>query len=237
VIVTFTAESVAGPGIVQLPLLGAMTCIDGMLGGRATGEQPDRPLTDVESVLVRDIVDRILGELQTAMSVALPIAFTIGSVEQNTQFARAHSGHDSVVVAQFAVKVGEVECPITLVMATAGLMSALEKANVAGPMSESDRRAKALAGAELKASLQSVPIDVAVRFGSRRIRPADVLDLGVGDVLSLRHPTSAPLSLVVDDLPVVAVVPGAQGSRLACLVVESAADPASTIDSAREATV
>ena len=60
---------------------------------------------------------------------------------------------------------------------------------------------------------------VTVAFEPIQLTSHEVLDLQVGDVLPLRHPTNQPLTLSTDGVAVGAAVPGSHGSRLACQIV------------------
>ena len=64
-----------------------------------------------------------------------------------------------------------------------------------------------------------MPVDVSVRFRSSTVDPALLSSLGVGDVLRLGHPASAPLDITVDDEAFAHATPGTQGERLAALIV------------------
>jgi flagellar motor switch protein FliM len=46
-----------------------------------------------------------------------------------------------------------------------------------------------------------------------------VVDLAVGDLLPLSHPSSQPLDVVVDGVVLARAAAGNNGSRLACMVV------------------
>ena len=63
----FSPEPFPGAGILQWPLDLSLLCIDHMLGG-AGGPQPDRTLTEIESELIRDLLDRVLSELRYALT-------------------------------------------------------------------------------------------------------------------------------------------------------------------------
>ncbi len=73
----------------------------------------------------------------------------------------------------------------------------------------------------LAAGMQTVPVDVAIRFRNTAADPIELSGLQVGDVVKLRHPAAAPLDVVAADVVFAHASPGAQGPRLAALVVAS----------------
>jgi flagellar motor switch protein FliM len=90
--------------------------------------------------------------------------------------------------------------------------------------SERERQSRAQAARTIAARLEDVPVQVAVRFDATLTGPGELADLAVGDVVTLRHPTSRPLTVSAADLVFAHAVPGAAGKRLAVLVVEPPAE-------------
>ncbi|WIB12630.1 FliM/FliN family flagellar motor C-terminal domain-containing protein [Curtobacterium sp. MCPF17_052] len=68
-----------------------------------------------------------------------------------------------------------------------------------------------------------MPVGVSLRFAPATVLPAQVLGLAVGDVLPLPHPQHRPLTISVDGEPVGTAAVGANGSRLAGVVVTTTA--------------
>jgi flagellar motor switch protein FliM len=60
---------------------------------------------------------------------------------------------------------------------------------------------------------------VAVRFRSTQLGPDALSVLKPGDVVRLNHPGSAPLDVTVEDTVFAHATAGAQGQRLAALIV------------------
>jgi flagellar motor switch protein FliM len=73
--------------------------------------------------------------------------------------------------------------------------------------------------------LALAPVEVALRFAPTRVGPDTVLDLAEGDLIPLAHLADRPLVITLDGQPVLRAAVGANGERLACVVVESNGDP------------
>ncbi len=220
-------EPLPGAGILQLPLDIAMAAIDRLLGGTGEGGQPLRALTDIESVLLRELVQRVLKELDYAFESLVRTSTSIVQLESNPQFAQVAAASDMVVVATYDVRIGANESTASLCIPYAALQPVLEQ--VSGNALFPDRKgadpeesARAVA-----ARLTGVPVDVAVRFDAVTLTSSEILDLQLGDVLPLRHPVSSPLSVVAAGRTCAAAVPGSQGRRLAFMIVPTptAEDP------------
>ena len=220
-------DPLPGAGILQLPLDIAMAAIDRLLGGTGEGGQPSRALTDIEAVLMRELVQRVLKELDYAFESLVKTSTNIVQLESNPQFAQVAAASDMVVVATYDVKIGSNESTASLCIPFAALQPVLE--SVSGNALFADRKgsdpeesARAVA-----ARLTGVPVDVAVRFDAVTLTSSEILDLQLGDVLPLRHSVSSPLSVVAAGRTCAAAVPGSKGRRLAFMIVQppTAEDP------------
>jgi flagellar motor switch protein FliM len=212
-------EPLAGAGILQLPLDIAMAAIDRLLGGTGDGTQPTRALTDIESVLMRELVQRVLRELDYAFESLAKIETSIAQLESNPQFAQITAPSDMVVVASFDVRIGSMESTATLCLPFTALQPMLEQ--VSGHFNDRKGSDAEDAARAMTAGLSGVPVDVAVRFDPVTLTSSEILSLRVGDVLPLRHPVSAPLSVCAADRVCAPAVPGSKGRRLAFMIVAS----------------
>src|SRR5690349_20971806 len=80
-IATFTIEPLAGKGMLAYPLDMAMATVDHMLGGSGRAEQPNRPMTAMESTITMHLLDKLLEELANAFSHITEIQPELNSLE------------------------------------------------------------------------------------------------------------------------------------------------------------
>jgi len=220
IVAMFSIEPLSGTAILEYSLSTAMACIDHMLGGPG-GPQPERPLTDIETPLLHSLLDRTLGELRYAFETIVAIRPQLTTIEYNPQFAQALAASDAVIVASFEMKVGTEECVASLCLPFGSIFPKLQGDQGATVLSESQRLAREIAYRNVVHGLEGAPIEVSVKFQSVRMNPKDLVGLRPGDVVPLEHPTSEPLAVTTADITFAHAVPGVQGTRLACLVVQS----------------
>ncbi len=213
-------EPLSGVGVFELSTTTAMTAIDHLLGGPGGTTQPQRALTDLERPLFNGLLERALSELRYAMEPIVRFQPRLASTEYNPQFAQAASASDMVIVASFELHQGDEESIASLCFPYASLAPYLDAASGRSVTSDRERAIRDAAAIAIRAGLAEVPVDVAVRFDALTVTPKDLVGLAIGDVLPLGHPTSRPLSVTAADIVFASAVPGAQGKRLACLVVE-----------------
>lgn len=215
-----TVEQTRQTAVVQVPVTATMVWVDYMLGGPGTGDvREGRELTEIEFTLVRGLMQAALGDLGYAFASLTPLDVTVRSVQYNPQFVQAVPASDAVLVATFLLRVGERDDMATVMFPAELLLSAVRQADGAGGRSVEDQRAHELAVADLESAVEEVPVEVAVRFSPVTVRPREMVELAVGDLLPLSHPSSQPLDVVVDGVVLARAAAGNNGSRLACMVV------------------
>jgi flagellar motor switch protein FliM len=229
VVNVLSVEPLAGAGVLEFSLNNAMISVDTMLGGSGSGAQPQRPLSDIESSLLRQLVVRVLGELRYAFESIVRIEPTVISVEYNPQFAQAGSAADVVVVASFDMKVGADESLATICLPFASLFPLLELALGHGVTTERERQVRAAAKQRIESGLQAVPVEVSIGFHPTSVTPRTLVQLAVGDVVPLQHPVVAPLVITAAGVTFGYALAGSSGHRLAGLVVDPPADASTSV--------
>jgi flagellar motor switch protein FliM len=215
-----TLEPLPGTALLELPLETALSCIDHMLGGPG-GEQPKRQLSDIETPLLRGLLERVLGELRYSFEQITAVNPRLHGLEYNPQFAQAAAPSDAMVVASFEMKLGNQESLSTVCLPLPAVIQALAREDDAVALTAVERYARQIALRNLTACMLQAPVPIVVRFGSVRMPPEKIVALEPGDVLSLRHPVNRPLTLSTAGITLAHAVPGNQGARLACLIVDS----------------
>jgi flagellar motor switch protein FliM len=215
----FSVEPIQERAVLETPLDVTMTCIDSLLGGPGSTEQPARPLTDLESAVVASLYSRLVAEFRYAFASLVTLEPAINTVEYNPQLAQIAGASDAMVVARLRLTMREREYPVSVAMSFTGLLPYLNAAESLDHSNERDRARREQSAERLAAGLQETPVDVAVRFRSTPVDPLELVGLDVGDVVRLRHPAQAPLDVTAGDVVFAHATPGSQGRRLAALVV------------------
>lgn len=215
----FSAEPLQQAGALEMPLTVVMTLVDKLLGGPGSKVQPERQLTDLETAVVSGLYERLVAEVRHAFAEIVPLAPVVKGVEYNPQLAQVAGGSDAMVVARFVLRLGEAEHPVSLCLSFSGLLPFLTAADATEQVSDRERAEREQSSRRLAAGMQTVPVDVAIRFRTTTADPMELSGLRVGDVVKLRHPAAAPLDVVAADVVFAHATPGAQATRLAALVV------------------
>lgn len=206
-------EGSAAKAVIQFPAQAALAWAAYMLGGNGSQSAPDRKFTQIEQALVRRLIDDALEDLRYSLGSLLVLPITVDSFHYNSQFAQAAATTDLMIVASFTIKVGEVTAPATVAIPADALLPQLGETN---PMSTTVNSASLV-----RQHVSQTPVDLALQLSPARVKPAVILALSVGDTIPLPHPQHRPLELAVAGQPVARAAVGANGSRLACVIVGS----------------
>ncbi|MET1042659.1 MAG: flagellar motor switch protein FliM [Microbacteriaceae bacterium] len=199
--------------VIQFPTSAALTWVGYMLGGTGAQPGPNRKFTQIEQALVRKLMEDALEDLRYSLGSLLVTPISIDTIHYNSQFAQAAATTDLMIVASFEIRVGENTTSATLAIPADALLPQLGETN---PTSTT-----ANARQLVQAQLVSVPVEVSLQLAPAKVKPGMILGLSVGDLIPLPHPQHRPLDVAVDGQALARAAVGANGSRLACVVVSS----------------
>ncbi len=195
-----------------------LAMVDHQLGGMGSENQPERPLTDLEQALLRQLITRILHELSFALeTIAKGVQVQLIALEPDIRFVQAAAATDPVVVCQMELSVGKRESILNLCLPYTMLAPALELATRKDDPDTNRLRDAALAQTQRR--LTAVDVEVSVRLEPTSMSSRDILQLKVGDVVPFPHPTASPVAVTSAAAVFARAVPGASGRNLAVLIV------------------
>jgi flagellar motor switch protein FliM len=203
----------------SLPL--ALSAIDHMLGGPG-GDQPERTLTDIETTLLKGLLEQIVGVLAYAMEPVVPLEPSVGMLEYNAQFVQVVAGNDACLVGVFELVIGAQQSDLSLCIPLAPILPKLNAQRASVDRAAAKHGAAAAEGQIVANRLAGTCVDVTVEFAPVRITPTQALDLAVGDVIPLTHRVGSPLVVKVGSMTYAHAIAGRAGNQLAALITETA---------------
>jgi flagellar motor switch protein FliM len=206
-----------GASIFQIELPLALAAVERLVGGSGSVSTPNRPLTEIEEHLMRNLVERALRELQYSFESLQEIDARILRQESNAQFAQIAAPSDMSVVITWDVRIVEQPGRISLCIPFVSLENVLESLDSQSLFADRTGDTSGFATALAEASHQ-IPIELRVTFKPVMLTSGEVVALREGDVIPLGHRLTDPLALSVGDVTCYTGLSGRQGKRLACLV-------------------
>ncbi len=213
-----TLEPWMGRALMTFDLATLLAMVDHQLGGMGSEHQPERPLTDIEQALLRQLLVRVLGELSYAFDqITHGVHPSLLTLEGDPRFVQAAAATDPVVVARMELDVGDRHSGVSLCMPFAMLSPVLELATRQDDREQAQIRT--LAAVQTQRRLTEAHVDVRVRFAPMRMSSHQIGSLEVGDVITFPHRTTAPLAVTSASTVFAHAIPGASGRKLAVLIV------------------
>ncbi len=209
-----------GAAVLQLPLPIAFAAVDRLLGGTGEALSPKRPLTEIESNIMRSLMERALRELEYAYETLVRVEAEIVQPEFNPQFAQVAAPSDMAISVTFETRIGEKRGMSSVCIPYATMQPVLESLASQQLFADRSGRDPELWANQLDSAIHNVPVELRVSFREVALESTDILGLRVGDVIPLDHPVDEPLTVYVDDIPCYHAVTGRRGKRLACLIVD-----------------
>ncbi len=176
--------------------------IDRMLGGDPKpGEAIRRALTEIETRLIRRIVDLFLDQLTLTWENIAELELTVDRMESNPQLVQIVPPNEVVILIGFEVLLGKNRGMMNLCIpfnTIEGFNSQLSRNGWVGygkgkPTDKTRSR--------ISSNIDTAPVDVVVTLARSKIRTGDLLELSVGDVITTEKEVNAPLELSIQNVP------------------------------------
>lgn len=204
--------------VIQFPASLATAWIVQMVGGRPGGTTEGRALTHIEQALVGALMKDALEHLTNAMSGLLPTGITVAGIQHSSQFTQVAGPNDPVIIGRLTVTSGAEAVAASVMLPGSVVLAAIGHRGAAS--------APPASPAIIRDQVERTPVELTLQLSPRSVRPHEVLELSVGDVLTFPHAADRPLALMVGDHPVATAAVGTSGARLACVVTATTAAPA-----------
>jgi flagellar motor switch protein FliM len=174
--------------------------IDNLFGGSGQFHTrvEGRDFTQTEQRIIQRLLAVVFEDLEKAWAPVHPVKFEYVRSEMNTQFANIATPNEVVVVTTFGIELGTAsgEFHICLPYSMIEPIRDLLCSSLQGEQMDVDKRWVRL----LSKQVQSADVELVVNFGQVSLTLQQVLNMQLGDVISLTVPR--PLVAEVDGIPV-----------------------------------
>lgn len=200
--------------ILELSLPMGMTLLDRMMGGTGQVEPKQSELTDIEIAVLRRLSTLIVDSLREPWSSVVDVQPMLVETVFAAEYVQAALPADVGSLLKLSVQAlgrrGSMSIciPHPVVEPIMDRLTTQVWAGSARRLTQEDDRARVLD------RLNEVLLPVVVELGSTEISLAELVELGVGDVIRLDQSADADLKLLVGGLPRLTARPGlASGNR------------------------
>lgn len=214
-----TVQPNGGPGVVEINLPVVFGLLDRMLGGPGGGAPMSRELTDIETVLMEDVVRRLLADMANAISSVAEISFRFERMEMRPQLAQVVAPNETVINICLDTSASSHEGYINVCLPYASIEHLLEV------MTPEDWLTTAGFGIGQASQEKMVSdeilyahVPLSVELGRTHITLAEAKDLAEGQVIRLDCSVGDPVLVKVGTRPAFLGRPGIHNGQMAIQV-------------------
>ncbi|NLI67216.1 MAG: flagellar motor switch protein FliM [Bacilli bacterium] len=199
----------------------AYAMMDRQLGGQGSGDYSVDNLTEIETLLISQLFEKSSPNLKEAWSSIVDIDPVLEEFEINPQFLQLVSPNETVVVVSLNTKIGEVSGMMNICIPHIVLEPIIPKLTAHYWMQTGAKERDPETYAKLTTLVQDVNVSATVILGRTVITLQQLLNLKLGDVITLDQSINEPLTLEVNNEPKMYVQVGRRNKKLAVQVLEA----------------
>ncbi len=215
----FKYEPLPGRVMLAIDTATATIAIDRLLGGMGDTVQPDHEITDIEQLLLKNIINYIASEMEEAWRNVLSIKVTTVESTLNPEFVQVALPSDAAIFIGFEISIRDNTGMMSICIPYSVLKPIVSELSphtwVAG-----ETREAGIYQDSLIAHIKHTQVDFSVLLGEIETNFEDILHLQAGDVLVLNTHVSRPLPVLIGDSKRYSGQPGVIGRQMAVQIVD-----------------
>jgi flagellar motor switch protein FliM len=176
-------DRMGSQGAIDLSTDFAFHLVDRLFGGPGEPQSLQRPLTQLEQAVVRNVTERALGILRESWADVLAMAPSVVSFESNPEVLQITSREDNVLVTNFEIRSQAFNGFIALCMPMAALEVFLQEKGATRPQARHTDLELAESRALVQGNLQHAHMEVVARFPTLWLSARQLADLVPGRIL------------------------------------------------------
>lgn len=179
----------------------AYALVDSFFGGadRPYAKLDGKEFTPIELQIVKKVVELAINDLEISWSTVEKIDCSFQRTEINPQFVGIVPPTDVVIASTFDVELEQASGTISIVIPYSTIEPIKQKLST-GFQVESDQTDKKLWTSIIKEQLLDTDVDIKVNLGETEIKLKDIMNLKIGDVISLTQDSSGELDVQVENV-------------------------------------
>jgi flagellar motor switch protein FliM len=199
--------------------------IDRVLGGKGENTLKSRVLTEIESAIMRRVMERGMAQLQEVWTNVVKFNPKLEAMEDNPTFVQIVPPSDMVVIITLQMKVGDVEGFMNICMPYLVLEPVMSKLTttfwVASSVSKENHPEQVEV---LQRKIERTKVPFVVELGDINVSIREFLTLSFGDVLQLDTKVKDELKCMIGSHTKFYCRPGTSGKRSAVQITRIAAE-------------
>lgn len=199
----------------------AYAMLDRLLGGTGEGTNDIRDLTEIENTILERIFTGALPSFQEAWKGVADIIPEMEMLEVNPQFLQIVSPNETVAVVSFSIKIGETSGMINICMPHVVLEPIMPKLAAHYWMDQKRTEIDQNQFLSLRKNVTRALVPLIVELGTSTITVGDLLNLTVGDVITLDQSVGTKIHVKVGERVKFLGQPGTYRGKVAVQIAQS----------------
>ena len=201
----------------QLSLL----IVDRLLGGTGkTLSNEMREITVIEQNIMRKIIDRALEILNDVWHHIIPIKLSYDGFESNPQFVQIAPASEVAVIIFFEILIRDLTYPLNICFPYFVLEPVMPKLIGQTWLAQTSRKAPEDSKNIIRERLTYTKIPVSVHLGNKNITLRQLVNMKIGDIITLDTKTTDSLKILTKDKVKLFAKPGNLGKKRAVKVID-----------------
>lgn len=216
----FEAKPLEGRMVLEVNPNVAYAMLDRLLGGIGSSPSKINTLTEIETVVMERIFSRTFDSLQEAWRSITDISPKLIALETNPQFLQLVSPNETIALVSLSTKIGETTGMINLCIPHVVLEPIMPRLSV-HHWFVSQKKTRAPEEIEaLQHRVNKAALPIVAELGTSSITVHEMLNLSVGDVITLNKPTNEGLHIKVGNRLKYYGAPGVVKGKMAVQITE-----------------
>jgi flagellar motor switch protein FliM len=204
-----------GSIIIELSPHIAFTLIDRILGGKGSSMEKVRGFTEIELVIIERIIIQMLNLMRDPWENVIEIKPRLEKIETNSQFAQIIPPNEMIALISFNTKIGEAESIINLCIPFQVVESIVNKLSTKFWFSTKELAFSEENKGVIQHQIETTRIPIIGILGTANVTVKDVMDMQIGDVITLDTHVSDDIPVYVGGLNKFKCRAGVKNNRLA----------------------
>jgi len=197
----------------------AYSLIDRILGGNGQGEYNSRNFTEIELVLMEQVIKQMVGYLREPWLNFLDLRPTLKKIETNAQFAQIAASNEAVALLTMNIKIGKNEGYMIACIPHIVIEPIITRLSTRYWFSTPNTKVDIQDTKNIEKRIKSTYVTLTGVLGKANLKVSDVLHLSAGDVIQLKNYVSDGVDVYVEDKEMFKGIPGKKHGNISIKIL------------------
>lgn len=199
IISIFSLKPLEGTAVLDISPAIGFTLIDRLLGGSGEVYENVRELTEIETGIIKSIIEDAMGFLKDAWSSIEKINPKLEVIENNPNFVQIVLPSEKVALVTFEVELGKSTGRMSLAFPYLVLEPILKKLSYQQWFSTFKKKSSQEVVRNVEERLKKTKVDLIVELGKAELSIREIISLEKGDIVRLNRKEKEMLDVYVGD--------------------------------------